>query len=177
MSGAHFIQILEIVSKRKSIAQPNKKIHVLKLDGTDYLPMIDNRDIVSFARAIVENVALIYILIPDRDIGCFKYNYQEETGFTIPCDIIYHIPHDEKYAIYKREYKKKVITNCCYTSDEDIALEIISFWKRIREMNYDYIILHTPILFSSRKQLPEVMTLIKKAVNDNNTIKIEMKNV
>ena len=154
----------KIIARKKELAKPNKQIHLIKFDDKekDILPIIEKDDYIGFTTAIVENIVLVYELKPDRDVGCFKYTYQDTTGYTIPCDRAYHIPHDEENTLRRKIYNN-IITNSAYKDDEDMAYDILAFWKELRLLKHDYVIFHTPILFLNRNYLVNVLDMIEAA--------------
>lgn len=159
-------EVTKIVAQKKNITNPKKPIHVLRFDEKEdtKLPIIHNGDYIGFARAMVENIVLVYEIVPDRDIGCFSYTYQGSTGFTLPCDRVYHIPHNKEDTLCRRIYKN-IITNSAYKDDEDLAYDILDLWRELRQLKDDYVILHTPILFHNRSDLFKVIDMMKKSAS------------
>lgn len=155
-------KVTEIVSQKKHRSKPNKPIYILNIDKKEEcnLPIIGNNDYIGFANAIVENIALVYEMIPQREHGCFAYTYQNNSGFTMPCDRCYHIPHNKEDTLCRKIYKN-IITNSAYNGDEDIAYDILRFWKELKNLPHEYIILHTPILFKRREDQPKVVEMMK----------------
>jgi len=114
-------EVTKIVAQKRNITNPKKPIYILRFDEKEdpKLPIIYNNDYIGFARAIVENIVLVYEIKLDRDIGCFSYTYQDHIGFTLPADRVYHMPHNRENTLCRRIYKN-IITNSAYRDDEDI---------------------------------------------------------